>query len=94
MPKVHLFGSIPSLTAETQLYTQRRSNAESPANYRFTIAALMQFMQDTYGLKAIKGTYASDTAAATAGLNIGDLYALSADNIYGMPAGVIKERVE
>mgnify|MGYP000641991965 CR=1 FL=1 len=51
----HLFTPIPSLNAETQLYTQRRSNAEDPANYRFTLAELLQFLQDEYGLGKLVG---------------------------------------
>jgi hypothetical protein len=51
----HLFAPIPSLNAETQLYTQRRSNAEDPANYRFTLSELLQFLQDEYGLRKLVG---------------------------------------
>lgn len=51
----HLFSVIPSLAPETQLYTQRRSDAENPANYRFTVADLLQFFQDQYGLGKLVG---------------------------------------
>lgn len=38
--------------------------------------------------------FASDTAAQAAGLPIGGFYYLTADNLYGMPKGMIKKNVE
>lgn len=92
MPKVHEFATIPSLLADTQLYTQRRSAVESPANYRFTVETLAMFLIDNYSLAPIKGAYASDAAAGADGVAVDELYELTAGNVYGLPAGVLKKR--
>lgn len=96
MPKVHLFPVIPGLHSETQLPTQRRSNGEPPANYRFTIDMLQAFFESEYRYVRIAGAaaYISDSAAASAGVSVGEFYELSAGNIYGMAAGLIKKRIE
>ncbi len=96
MPKVHLFPVIPSLTGETQLPTQRRSNAEPPANYRFTVDMLQSFFESEYRYVRISGatSYISDTAAGSAGVAIGEFYELATGNIYGMAAGILKKRIE
>lgn len=91
MPKVHLFDPIGSLHEETQLYTQRRSNAEAPANYRFTVATLVQFVVENFG-EFLPGPYAGDAEAAADGVNVGQYYKLSAGNEWGMPYGVPKIR--
>lgn len=88
----HLFTVIPSLHRQTQLYTQRRSNAESPANYRFTIEEIAEFMASEFGVLIIHGQYASDADAAAAGCDIDQTYELTADNIYGLPEGILKRR--
>lgn len=46
----HLFPDIPELTWETQLYTQRKSNADPPANYKFTLQTLSDFLGEGTGL--------------------------------------------
>lgn len=43
--KVHLLPTIPSLTTETELYTQRRSSADTPEPFKFTIGQLFAFLQ-------------------------------------------------
>ena len=95
--KVHLFPSIPSITDTTQLYTQRRSAAESPANYRFTIAEVMDYLQSQGFIRiAAGGPYDSDTDAASGGVAIGEYYILSSTNDYGIPTangGLLKQRI-
>lgn len=95
MPKVHLFPVIPSLTGETQLPTQRRSNAEPPSNYRFTIDTLKAFFESEYRFVRIAGAsaYTSDSAAAAGGVSVGDFYELAVGNVYGMAAGLLKKRI-
>lgn len=44
--KVHLLPTAPNLTDETQLYTQRISNATQPEPYKFTIGQLFAFLND------------------------------------------------
>lgn len=88
-----LFTVIPSLTTETLLHTARRSFAEAPTEYRFTIAQLFDFLQSNYDVVAIAGEYASDAAAASGGVSIGEVYELTAANIYGLPAGILKKRI-
>lgn len=92
MPKVHEFAPIPSLHVETQLYTQRRSSGESPANYRFTLEELTAFLIDQFDLVQIKGAYASDEAAAIGGVAVNEWYELTEGNIWGMPEGLAKKR--
>lgn len=95
MPKVHLFANIPSLSVETQIYTQRRSNAETPANFKFTVAALWSFILSTFNAVSVASAYyASDETAAIGGVQIGGYYKLSDDNIWGLPKGILKERTE
>lgn len=88
----HLFPIIPSLTRTTQIYTQRRSGVESPANYRFTIEELMDFISAEFGLLYVHGEYDSDEAAEAAGCELNQVYELSAANIYGLPNGTLKRR--
>ncbi len=38
------FNDIPSLHSETQLYTSKRSNADSPAEYKFKVEDLHAFL--------------------------------------------------
>ena len=40
----------------------------------------------------VKGQYDDDSAAATGGVLTGEVYELTAANIYGMPEGVLKIR--
>jgi hypothetical protein len=44
MPKPHLFPDIPAIHEETQLYTQRRTVSESPANFKFTMALVLAWI--------------------------------------------------
>lgn len=88
----HLFPIIPSLTRTTQIYTQRRSGVESPANYRFTIENLMEFIAEEFDLLFVHGQYDSDDHAALSGCEINQIYELGAGNIYGLPEGVLKRR--
>jgi hypothetical protein len=88
----HLFPIISSITRTTQIYTQRRSSAESPANYRFTVEELMDFISAEFGLLYVHGEYDSDEAAGIAGCDIDQVYELSASNIYGLPEGTLKRR--
>ena len=42
----------------------------------------------------IRGSFPSDDAAALAGVGVGELYSLTNENIYGMPWGTLRQRVE
>jgi len=88
-----LFTVLPSLTTETLLHTARRSFADSPQEYRFTIQQLFEFLESNYNVVAIQGQYASDAAAASGGVAVGEVYELNVDNIYGLPAGILKKRI-
>lgn len=85
--KAHLFPVIPAITSSTQLYTQRQSSAASPANYRFTLADLMDFMAANNFLLVPSGSnvYLDNEDAALAGVEIGELYWLAPNNNYGTP---------
>jgi len=87
--KVHLFPVIPSLTRETQLYTQRRSAAEAPDNFRFTVGDVIDFIVDE-GYVMIMGTYPDDETASADGVQLDEVYELTADNIWALPEGVLK----
>lgn len=89
-----LFATIPSLTTTTLLHTARRSTAESPQEYRFTVQALVDFLGSQYDILPIQGIYDSDSAAAADGVAVGELYELSLTNIYGLPDGLLKRRRE
>lgn len=87
------FTDIPSLHPETQLYTSRRRAAEAPQEYKYTIQALVNYLASAFGFVQKYGTaYASDAAAGSASVPIGGAYELSATNIYGLPAGLLKIR--
>jgi len=45
MAKPHEFPVLPQIKSDTQLYTQRQSDAAQPATYRFTIAQLADFLK-------------------------------------------------
>lgn len=87
--KVHLFPIIPSLTRETQLYTQRRSTAEAPENYRFTVGDVIDFLIDE-GYVMIKGAYPDDETASADGVQYNEVYELTEDNIWTLPEGTLK----
>lgn len=92
-----LFTDISSLHPETQVYTSRRRNAESPAERKYTLQTLADYLMSYFGFtrKYGAGTYVDDAAAAAAGVPIGGMYELAIDNIYGIPCGnggILKER--
>jgi hypothetical protein len=87
------FPVIPALDATTELYTQRRASAEAPANYRFSIDDIAQFLLSEYSLLMVYGEYDSDAAAQADSVPVGGAYTCSTANIYGLPAGTIKTRV-
>ena len=87
------FPVIPALDATTELYTQRRASTEAPANYRFSLDELAQFILAEYSLVMVYGEYASDAAAQADSVPVGGAYTCSSANIYGLPAGTIKTRV-
>jgi hypothetical protein len=94
-----LFDDISSLHPQTQLYTSRRSLAEAPSERKYTIADLAAYLATAFGFVQVAGNtaYASDEAAGTAGVAIGEFYELRPDNIYGIPTGnggILKKRIE
>jgi hypothetical protein len=86
------------LTPTTQLYTQRRSSAEAPANFRLTLSDIATWLEEQGFLKLpLPGPYFDDADAATAGVEIGEYYELAIPNTYGIPTGnggVLKKRME
>lgn len=88
------FTDIPSLHPETQLYTSRRRLGEAPTEYKYTIQALVNYLASAFGFVQKYGAsaYASDAAAGAQSVPIGGAYELSASNIYGLPAGLLKIR--
>jgi hypothetical protein len=91
--KPYTFSNIEAITTTTQLYTQRRSSAATPAERKFTVADLAAFLESTMGWISNQGEYDDDSAAATGGVAVGEFYTLSVDNIYGMPQGLLKKRI-
>lgn len=88
MGKPHLYPVIPGLSLETQLYTQRRSNAESPLNYRFTMSELLDFLKNQgVVIPFSTNEYPNDAEAIAAGASAGDWYFLSQANDYGQTYG-------
>lgn len=57
---------------------------------------LQAFLESNYRYVRLAGAsaYGSDSAAASAGVAVGEFYELSAANIYGAAAGTIKKRIE
>lgn len=92
MPKVHEFPYMSSLTAETKVPAAQRSNAEDPEDLLWTITQLMDFLTAN-GWIQIQGVYASDAAAATGGVAIGQWYETDYGHEEGIPAGVAKKRL-
>jgi S1-C subfamily serine protease len=86
------FTNIEALHATTQLYTQRRRSDLPPNERKFTVADMAAFLETEYGWIAIQGAYTDDSAAADDGVTVGQVYELTADNIYGLPAGTLKKR--
>lgn len=93
--KPYTFPLIPALADTTELYTQRRTSVSSPQEYRFTVADLIAFMLDSYNFVFVASDtkFADDSAAATGGVPVGEFYELSADNVYGLPEGLLKRRI-
>lgn len=56
-----------------------------PATPSFRLLSIDDFIDPSY--------YVSDTAAGGGGVSIGELYKLDTANIFGLPKGVIKERI-
>lgn len=94
MPKVHEFAIAPGLTETTEFPTQRRSSAESPANYRFTFSTLATYLESLFAIKRVRGIYYDDAAASAGGVQIGQVYELAQVNKYGLPKGILKTRRE
>ena len=90
--KPWLFATIPSLTRTTQVYTSRRSTADSPQEYKFTLEDIADFLVSEFGIQPIQGIYDDDVDAAAAGVAIGETYELSLGNSYGLPEGTLKIR--
>ena len=65
-----LFATIPSLHSETQLYTARRSNTDSPQEYKMTLAVIAAFLVSEFGFQTnmtiVKTVSGSDTHGFTA----------------------------
>ncbi len=57
-----LFELLSSLTEETQLYTSRRSNAEAPTEYRFTVGDLKDYLLGYFSASTYIFTQASQNA--------------------------------
>ena len=56
-----------------------------PAVPTFRLLSIVDFIDPSY--------YVSDTAAGGGGVSIGELYKLDTANIFGLPKGIIKERI-
>jgi len=82
---VYLFPLMPgSLTDETKIPIAQRSNAESPEDQHITPRKIADYLEADGFQKTIPGPYAGDSAAATAGVGIGESYRLSEENDYDM----------
>jgi len=94
MAKTHLYPIIPTIDEETQLYTQRRKNSESPTNYRFDISLLMSFFEQQ-GFIQVKGAspFTSDAFAAAGGVGVGEYYEVGIAHEEGATEGTIKKRI-
>jgi hypothetical protein len=88
----YTFTNVEALSTTTQLYTQRRRSDLPPAERKFTINDMAAFLETQYGWVKIQGAYSDDDAAGTGGVTVGQVYELTADNIYGLPAGTLKKR--
>lgn len=89
MPKPPTFPLIPGLTWETQLYTQRRSNAEPQVNYRFTLLEIWNFFA-TNGAVFSQGVYVDDAAAEAAGVQDGEYYTVEKNSHTGF-GGMVRQ---
>lgn len=59
-----------------------------------TIKAALQALETfIQALISLTSAYADDTAAGTGGIAVGQVYKLSAANVYGMPEGALKVRI-
>ena len=53
----HLFDDIGSITRTTQVYTQRRSSVQSPANYKYTVEQLAEFLIQEFEIITVDKLY-------------------------------------
>lgn len=77
-----LTGVWANQTANTFFAGPSSGGASTPS---FRAITLNDFVDSSY--------YVSDAAASSGGVAIGELYKLDTANIYGMPKGIIKERI-
>ena len=62
-PKPYNWPDIPSLHPETQIYTGRRSTDEAPANFKFTLLALAQFILSLITTKPLRYTFSKQSGS-------------------------------
>lgn len=82
----------PNLFLETQLYTQRLSDAAGNDNFRFSLSDIIAFLA-TQNIVISQGIYSSDEAAGLGGVAIGTYYETGVGHVDGLPPGVIKKRL-
>lgn len=92
MPKPHEFADAPALHENTQMYTQGLGPGFGNNNYKFTLSNVLTFLTGRNFVQVFPGEYPDDASAALDSIPVGGLYELSEDNIYGVPAGVLKKR--
>lgn len=92
MAKPTDFTEAPLLATETQLYTQRLSDAAGNANFRFTLLQLIEFLGNNNVILS-QGIYSSDDSAGLSGVAIGNYYETGVGHVDGLPPGVIKKRL-
>lgn len=88
----YTFPDLTDLTDETQIYTQRRSNSDDPADQKFNMGQVVAYVAAQLSVLSSLGTYSSDEEAEQNGVPVGGFYDLSSSNIYGLPEGLLKKR--
>lgn len=92
MPKPPSFPQVPAgIFLDTELYTQRLRAELPEENYRFTPQHIADLLAGV-GYVKVYGIYPDDTSAEADGVPLGGVYELSEDNIWAMPAGILKRR--
>lgn len=87
------FAPAPALAPETQLYTQRLSDAAGEGNFRFSLIELLTFFEENNVIIS-QGIFDGDDTAAAAGVELNEWYEAAPGHKEGVMAGtLIKRRV-
>lgn len=86
------YAPAPGLFLETQIYTQRLSDAAGEGNFRFSLSDMISFLA-SQNVIIVQGIYSSDQDAGLGGVAINTYYETGLGHVDGLPPGIIKKRL-